>query len=805
MSEKQNIQIVYEGRLVMETSSNQWKSRYCRLFQNKFEYYSNQKVNFIIFLIFKDEQPLGRIPIYAKLEYGVSSDKGLKNCFKISTLTRKYFFTCENGNILNEWIQNLKILLNKKNTEPILTPKDLPTKKVLKWEKQMKKSKTEKDTLSEESLKLFPELASEIKECSEFIKSSSNYPYPKKFECSIEEFNVISVFLEGSIYLFENFFCFYSKVLSKVTRFYWYFDLFSSFNFFDGNFKFKTREEEEFCLAKFKNEEFQNEIKSKLSDEIEQDFPLIDVMDLQPSEGIDMKKNFDSDEEEEEVVDQKKNLHEDSEEEEEENEEKKKIDEDDDEIIVRKNLPIIQINSPLSNLTKELKKEKKNNGNFKDANFQLKKLFLKAYESETKKTFPNEEIVYLSLYSLYNSDLYNSKLLYGNLYLTQGHFWFCGFKPGDKKPYLWFIQFEFISEITVMQYDENLDDYILQIRMFDGSNHWIIFEKKKDLFEKIDLITNIVKINIFKIEDVKKKKIKRALMIINEIYSAYLTQRSIDTIVIESANKLLEITLEKKIIEASEKMTPRKSIVVDSHYFDQVIINESDLGKVLDLIRDPKKGIEIKDCKKDGIVYERCFSGRDFVTWILQNLKNLKTRTEASSYGQELVEQGVIKHVLKNQPFKDSDDLYFLVSTKKSSMDMKDPSTSATLGASFFTTLFTRKSMVNPNTVSNQTQIILQTFELKKKSWFGTSGDLVLYVKQDVSQNGIFFLELFQNGVTKDKISAKEIKEIDPMEEDNTFYILFENGKKWIFETNQREECMKFLNEIYQQVNNYQV
>lgn len=671
----------------------------------------------------------------------------------------------------------------------------------------MKKSKSEKDQI----LELFPELASDIKENLEFLKSSSDYPYPKKFECSMEEFNIISVFLEGHVYLFENFFCFYSKVLSKISRFYWYFDLFTSFTFFDGILKFKTKEEEEFCLSKFKDDTFEDEIKHKLTDiNIEQDIPLIDFGDLQPSEGIDMKKNFDTDEEEEEDLETskvKKDLMGEDEDEEEEQEDNKKED-DEDEVIIRKDAPIIQINSqPQSNLTRELQRDKSFSGsNMKDSNFQLRRIFLKAYEQQTKNTFPNDEIVYLSFFSIYNSDLYNSKILYGMFYLTQGNIWFCGFKAGDKKPYLWFVSFEVISEISIMKHEENSKmEYILQIRMIDSSNHWIIFGKKKDLFEKIELITDIEKITLMKIDEVKDKKLKRIFIILNEIYSCFITEKPIDMRTIELANKLLEIQLEKKMVDITESRSARKSIVVDSSYFDQVIINESDLDKVLELIRDPKKGIEIKDYKKDGILYEKCFSGQDFITWILKNLKNLKTRQEALSYGQELVEQSVIKHVLKNQPFKDNDDLYFLVTTmKKNSMDMNNPSNSATLGSSFFSRVFTRKSTINPNTQSNQNQIILQTFELKKKSWFGTKGELVLYVKQDINQNGLFFLELFQHGQTKDKISAKEIKQIDTFEDnDDSFVILFENGKKWIFETNIREECMKFLNEIHQQVNNY--
>ena len=67
-------------------------------------------------------------------------------------------------------------------------------------------------------------------------------------------------------------------------------------------------------------------------------------------------------------------------------------------------------------------------------------------------------------------------------------------------------------------------------------------------------------------------------------------------------------------------------------------------------------GVEIKDRRYRGNVYPQCFIGAEAVEWLAQRIQ--KTRQEAISMGQLLIERGIIHHVIDDYPFQDDYSFY---------------------------------------------------------------------------------------------------------------------------------------------------
>ena len=67
-------------------------------------------------------------------------------------------------------------------------------------------------------------------------------------------------------------------------------------------------------------------------------------------------------------------------------------------------------------------------------------------------------------------------------------------------------------------------------------------------------------------------------------------------------------------------------------------------------------GVEIKDRRYRGNVYPQCFIGAEAVEWLAQRIQ--KTRQEAISIGQMLIDSGIIHHVIDDYPFQDDYSFY---------------------------------------------------------------------------------------------------------------------------------------------------
>ena len=113
----------------------------------------------------------------------------------------------------------------------------------------------------------------------------------------------------------------------------------------------------------------------------------------------------------------------------------------------------------------------------------------------------------------------------------------------------------------------------------------------------------------------------------------------------EIENKLREsLTSEETIsLEEKEDLTPFKEV-----------------DKVINLMLDSKKGIEIKTRMYHLKNYHHCFVGSEFVDWLMKNFKNLKTREESIDYGTYLMDNHAFVHVCGSEPFRDGEFFYRL-------------------------------------------------------------------------------------------------------------------------------------------------
>jgi Rap guanine nucleotide exchange factor 4 len=66
----------------------------------------------------------------------------------------------------------------------------------------------------------------------------------------------------------------------------------------------------------------------------------------------------------------------------------------------------------------------------------------------------------------------------------------------------------------------------------------------------------------------------------------------------------------------------------------------------------------LKDRKVSGRLVRRCAPGTELVDWLLSLSSSIHTRAQAAGMWQALLEEGVISHVNKEQPFKDKCFLY---------------------------------------------------------------------------------------------------------------------------------------------------
>jgi hypothetical protein len=98
---------------------------------------------------------------------------------------------------------------------------------------------------------------------------------------------------------------------------------------------------------------------------------------------------------------------------------------------------------------------------------------------------------------------------------------------------------------------------------------------------------------------------------------------------------------------------------------EEELKKDKEIEDLIELMKDPKKGIEIKDRWWHLKLYKTCFVGSEFVSWLIKN-KKVKDKEEAVEFGQYLMDIYVFKHVCSSEPFLDGEYFYRLQSDVKS-------------------------------------------------------------------------------------------------------------------------------------------
>jgi uncharacterized protein (DUF1499 family) len=84
-----------------------------------------------------------------------------------------------------------------------------------------------------------------------------------------------------------------------------------------------------------------------------------------------------------------------------------------------------------------------------------------------------------------------------------------------------------------------------------------------------------------------------------------------------------------------------------------------DLEKIVEAMKDPKSGVEVKNRTVWLTNYKSCFSASDAIDWLIKVAGEARTREEAVEKGQEMVQRFMISHVTGSSTFADEKSLYF--------------------------------------------------------------------------------------------------------------------------------------------------
>jgi hypothetical protein len=163
-----------------------------------------------------------------------------------------------------------------------------------------------------------------------------------------------------------------------------------------------------------------------------------------------------------------------------------------------------------------------------------------------------------------------------------------------------------------------------------------------------------------------------------------------------------------------------QKIVVEPlrNFLEETYEDMLDVDKIINMMRDPKKGVQIKNRRYFLKTYENCFIGKELVSWIVKNISRIKSREDAVSLGEELMEEGYFDHVVKEQPFKDSEFYYrFRIDETKSQTQ-----------SSFFSPNTKNSSWLDTKKMAmqklSQDFLTLQSYNVKRISAFMLIGEV---------------------------------------------------------------------------------
>ena len=119
---------------------------------------------------------------------------------------------------------------------------------------------------------------------------------------------------------------------------------------------------------------------------------------------------------------------------------------------------------------------------------------------------------------------------------------------------------------------------------------------------------------------------------------------------------VINAELDRLPLIENDKDGRRSYIFSDSEQFQRSNVNLSILAQALQ----SERGVQMQDRRWHWRLHWNCFIGHDFVTWVLENFKDVDTRDEAVELGNELMEQGLFKHVQGRHQLRDGNYFYQL-------------------------------------------------------------------------------------------------------------------------------------------------
>ncbi|CAG8443688.1 7242_t:CDS:2 [Scutellospora calospora] len=90
---------------------------------------------------------------------------------------------------------------------------------------------------------------------------------------------------------------------------------------------------------------------------------------------------------------------------------------------------------------------------------------------------------------------------------------------------------------------------------------------------------------------------------------------------------------------------------------DERLGRDSKISVIISAMMNPVTGI-VRDRRWHLLSYQNAFVGNEYVDWLLKKFHDIKTREDAVSYGNELLEKGVFEHCTKRHQFMDGHFFY---------------------------------------------------------------------------------------------------------------------------------------------------
>ncbi|KAK6348876.1 vacuolar membrane-associated protein iml1 [Orbilia blumenaviensis] len=132
-------------------------------------------------------------------------------------------------------------------------------------------------------------------------------------------------------------------------------------------------------------------------------------------------------------------------------------------------------------------------------------------------------------------------------------------------------------------------------------------------------------------------------------------------IVFKTANPSVVVAREVEslpLIGESDTTARRQHLITGSDMFERSSMRLPILAQELQ----GPRGIRLQDRRWHLRLHYNCFIGSEFVTWVLQNFKDVDTREEAIGYGNDLMQEGLFQHVERRHAFRDGNFFYQLQS-----------------------------------------------------------------------------------------------------------------------------------------------